>query len=535
MQGVNEICDQFQEQGYVGSVPVLSAEECRDFLKAARDATRRQPPLDWDKGYATSSRVFYNIAVKPAILDVVSSFLGDDVMLWSATLVSKAPNAVHPWHSDIESSSTKEKTCSVWIGLENTSNDSSLRIMPYSHHLGFSVQEKRYQHGKGRRETTNDEVIGWAQEKDERCHLMKPKMTDGEAIFFNGHLWHYSYNESDQRRWSLLLQYAVPQAEIRALDLKKLDWPFKQLKWPKPACIMVKGNDKAGVNRFVPPPVAYEDRAKHKLTSRIYPFRMPLPPEKEKGWKPYPIFKGFSEGIESMACHTSVLIHQQCPHPPHKHKEEELLLLLAGEVDLTLPKVNTGIKGHRKRLKPGEFVYYPAQFSHTIETVSEEPANYMMFKWYSRGQFWGGKLKYGHFNIFDEVKDSKVEDGFRPRRLFEGPTNCLKKLHCHVSTLTPGAGYDPHVDPYDVAIILLQGEVETIGERVGAESVIFYPAGESHGIFNPGEVTAKYIVFEFHSYKNGKADPSARSFVSKLVDPRCWIRKIKHILKMNPH
>src|SRR3972149_5461624 len=107
-------------------------------------------------------------------------------------------------------------------------------------------------------------------------------------------------------------------------------------------------------------------------------------------------------------------------------------------------------------------------------------------------------LTFGHFNMFEAMDDSEIEDGFCPRLVFEGPTVHLRKLHCHSSTLTPGAGYDPHIDAYDVAIVVIEGEVETLGESVGPNSVIFYPGGEPHGMYNPGKTIAKYVVFEFH-------------------------------------
>jgi hypothetical protein len=94
------------------------------------------------------------------------------------------------------------------------------------------------------------------------------------------------------------------------------------------------------------------------------------------------------------------------------------------------------------------------------------------------------------------------------RRLFEGPTAYLGKLHAHVTTLQPGAGYAPHVDAYDVAILTLAGTVETLGERVGPQSVIYYGAGELHGMRNVGPEVARYLVFEFHAPGVGSLTPA---------------------------
>lgn len=238
-----------------------------------------------------------------------------------------------------------------------------------------------------------------------------------------------------------------------------------------------------------------------RLTSGVWPLQIPLPPDAQKGWKPYPIFKGFTRCLNDLSCHVSVLTQDRCPHLPHKHKEEELLLLLSGEVDLILSDGQASNKNLRRRLKAGQFVYYPADFAHTLQTVSEIPANYLMFKWSAESKKNDSALTFGEFNMFDSVKDLKAGDGFRTRFVFEGPTAYLQKLHCHTSTLTPGAGYDPHIDPYDVAIIMLDGEVEMLGKRVGQYSVIFYAAGESHGMRNPTDTIAKYVVFEFHGSK----------------------------------
>ena len=92
----------------------------------------------------------------------------------------------------------------------------------------------------------------------------------------------------------------------------------------------------------------------------------------------------------------------------------------------------------------------------------------------------------------------KGEVGFHPRLVFEGATGGLRKLHCHASTLTPGAGYDAHIDAHDVAIIVLKGEVEILGQCLGPHALIFYTAGEPHDLRNVGSAVAEYVVFEFH-------------------------------------
>ena len=87
-----------------------------------------------------------------------------------------------------------------------------------------------------------------------------------------------------------------------------------------------------------------------------------------------------------------------------------------------------------------------------------------------------------------------------------------------------------------MAIIILEGEVETLGERVKPCSVIFHPAGESHGMRNPGGSPARYVVFEFHGDgARATETPVVPETVRarKLIDPRRWKSTIKQLLKVS--
>jgi quercetin dioxygenase-like cupin family protein len=122
-----------------------------------------------------------------------------------------------------------------------------------------------------------------------------------------------------------------------------------------------------------------------------------------------------------------------------------------------------------------------------------------MLKWQKRKSRGRAKLSYGPFDARARACDTQVQDGMRRRLVFEDRTAYLNKLHCHVSTLAPQAGYAPHKDPYDVIIVVLEGEVETLERCAGPHSVIFYAAGEPHGLRNPSQThEARYVVFELH-------------------------------------
>ncbi len=265
-----------------------------------------------------------------------------------------------------------------------------------------------------------------------------------------------------------------------------------------------------------------------KLCSGIYPLELPLAPDEEAGWKGYPIFTGRIPNALKLSCHVSVLTHNSYPHPPHKHKEEEILLLMAGELDVILPQMDRNKKELKRRLSAGQLLYYPANTFHTIHTVSQEPATYMMFKWYNDPVKSDSTLSYGQFNFLDSHYNSEKEKSINIRHVFEGPTACLKKLHCHTSSLEPGISYDPHIDRHDVVIIMLQGEVETLDKLAGPHSVIFNLAGKPHGIRNSGQQTARYVVFEFHRWSIVDTSPLVSS-LSKSTNPRRWKRKLRNL------
>jgi MoaA/NifB/PqqE/SkfB family radical SAM enzyme/uncharacterized RmlC-like cupin family protein len=235
------------------------------------------------------------------------------------------------------------------------------------------------------------------------------------------------------------------------------------------------------------------------LPGQSYPLSIPLPlDDEDKKWRQHFLFRAPTRGIQDFSCHASVLVNGCSPHPPHTHKEEEILIMLSGEADLLLP-LYQGDNGHgRLPLRPGEFVFYPPEYPHTLQAVSEAPANYLMLRWYTPNPKQdSNSLCFGKYKIYDSLARDESKEEFSTRTVFEGPSKYLTRLQCHTSILPSGAGYEPHVDAYDVAIIVLSGEVETLGKRSAAHGVIFYPAGSGHGMYNPGNVPAKYVVFEF--------------------------------------
>lgn len=213
----------------------------------------------------------------------------------------------------------------------------------------------------------------------------------------------------------------------------------------------------------------------------------------------------------------SILSPGITPHEPHSHQEEELLIMLSGETDIVRPDKEIANIETREIIRPGSFVYYPAFQPHTIHNVSKKPATYLMFKWQTQETSKKNNLNTKIFSYSKDPKSNRIEstNEISQTQIFNNPTRYLHKLHCHITTLQPGAGYPPHADSYDVAILLLEGIVETLDQRVSSQAVIFYTAGEPHGIKNIGDIPACYLVFEFHRNAK-KLEPQQKTHINSM-------------------
>lgn len=522
----------FATTGYLGPLSLLTREDCRRLLQKLR---RIDAPLvpDWQKGIAVTNPAVFRVATLEPLLSHVRAILGNDIMLWGSSIVRSKPGQIHPWHNDIESSTGEGKTLSVWIGLEYTSRESSLQMISRSHHFRTSVQQVRHDHGVQRGKASVEEVLEWAKARDAKSEYIVPDARDGEAILFDGWLWHATWNTGKLLRSALLLQYATPDAPIRIPDPNHVEWPFRTLSHPKPPCIMISGSDRHGMNRIVPAPVTHDGVEKQVITTAIHALDLPLATEAGKPWKPYFLFRGATPNLQGLTCHASALDPGQTPHPPHQHREDEILLVLAGEADVTLPDLAKEGRETVVPMKPGDFVFYPAWFYHTITARGDQPASYLMFKWFNTPpeEERGDTLQYRKCSFSEHLPGDGSEKAFRTQLVYQGMTDCLARLHAHTTVLQPGGGYPAHIDAHDVAIVVMKGEVETLGTRSGPGSVLYFAGGQSHDMHNPGSVPAEYLVFEFHSNHPPAVRRRKRTLWQKALDPKSYVQKFNEIRK----
>ncbi|MBA7510229.1 hypothetical protein ES705_02205 [subsurface metagenome] len=271
----------------------------------------------------------------------------------------------------------------------------------------------------------------------------------------------------------------------------------------------------------------------NKLTSSVCNLKIPLTLSKNEKWKSFPIFEGMTAGLLEISCHVLALAKDHSQHDKHNHDEEEILFLLSGSANLIHPDSNDLGKNGNMDLKEGQFVYYPAHFSHTLKTTSDIPANCLTLKWKTNSKNKNSGLNFAYFSIPDN-KDNQKNNKFFIKPVFEGSTLYLQKLHCHMSVMNSGGGVKTHRDIYDVVSIILEGEVETLGKKATPYDVIFYATGEPHSIYNRGNNAAREVAFEFHTNKVSliiRIPYLLSYYFHKLIKLKFWKSKLKKILR----
>jgi mannose-6-phosphate isomerase-like protein (cupin superfamily)/uncharacterized RmlC-like cupin family protein len=487
----------FARDGFLGPVRLLSAEDSKSLAVYIRKAAK-PVPADWSKGSAVTDRVFYDLAMHPQLLALLYPLLGETIVLWGASIAKRAPGKAHPWHTDIESAAPEGRFVSCWIGIENTSRESALQLISQSHNLP-PIQQVMRERGVSRGAASNDDVLGWTRGSVPGATLIQPDMSDGEALLFDGRLWHGSRNAREAgQRTAILLQYATGDSPVRMPDPQRVTWPFRFYDAPRPPVIAVRGRPKASVNRLVPPPPPLGKPDTPLLSTAIRKLKFPLSEDPVGRWKSYPLFRGVTRAIDWMSCHISVLSAGHMPHPPHAHPEEEMLMVLDGEADVILAARPDPENARRERLSRGALTYYPPFQHHTIHNTGPYPVTYMMFKWRGPPSGMERRLDTSIFRFAAAAPAGLATAPIAQQRVFEGTSAYLRKLHAHTTVMQPGASYKPHADPYDVAILVLSGEVKTLSRTVRANGVVYYAAGEMHGMANRSDETATYLVFEFH-------------------------------------
>src|SRR6478736_4495660 len=138
----------FRQQGWVKPSYRLPTERVDAMRSALDDLIARNPGvrpeklvsahIEGDNGEGVrGSAAFLELARDPAIVDLVSGVIGEDVILWGCHVFCKPPLDGYetPWHQDGHYWPIRPlATCTAWVALEASDRGNGcLRVIPGSH------------------------------------------------------------------------------------------------------------------------------------------------------------------------------------------------------------------------------------------------------------------------------------------------------------------------------------------------------------------------------------------------------------------
>ena len=89
-------------------------------------------------------------------------------------------------------------------------------------------------------------------------------------------------------------------------------------------------------------------------------------------------FQAPTATLDELECHVTTLNPGETPHPPHKHPDEEVIIVKEGVVEAL-------VNGQTKRVGPGSIIFQAANQMHSIRNVGQTAAVYHVIKWNSPG------------------------------------------------------------------------------------------------------------------------------------------------------
>ncbi len=219
--------DEFETRGFCGPVNVLGLFARRRLVHHIKSKALR-PPKDWYKGLAAADPKVRQVGLLPSIVDTVRELIGPDIVLWGANVIRRKPGQAHPWHCDMESHHREGGFVTVWLGLENVTTQTSPIFISRTHLNPKPVQQVRAENGVERSALNDEAALALARQSDPACQLATPIVSNGQAILFDGRLWHATHNTQRRRtRLALLLQYCRAELEVRLPVEHQHEWPFQ--------------------------------------------------------------------------------------------------------------------------------------------------------------------------------------------------------------------------------------------------------------------------------------------------------------------
>ena len=88
------------------------------------------------------------------------------------------------------------------------------------------------------------------------------------------------------------------------------------------------------------------------------------------------VLRGPTATLDELEMHVTTLNPGEASHPPHKHPNEELIILDQGTVEAL-------INGEWKRVGTGSVIFNASDVMHSLRNVGDTPATYHVVNWHT--------------------------------------------------------------------------------------------------------------------------------------------------------
>lgn len=238
-----EDIDVFERDGFLAPLTLCSPQDMAR-LRAHIDQrvlTTKSPIASCGirKSRHLDDRVVFELAAHPRLLECAAAILEGDVVLWRSQFFVKNPGDREiPWHHDGHFLKlTPIANLSVWIAIDPADETNAcLQVIPGSHRREI-------------RHVPAPSGMEFSEMADPACfdagEALNVPLLPGQFILFKDRLLHHSHaNLSQRRRLGLAIRFTHTGVRI---DLHKTS--------PGQYGIVVRGQDKLGVNHYLPPPI----------------------------------------------------------------------------------------------------------------------------------------------------------------------------------------------------------------------------------------------------------------------------------------
>jgi quercetin dioxygenase-like cupin family protein len=205
--------------------------------------------------------------------------------------------------------------------------------------------------------------------------------------------------------------------------------------------------------------------------------------------------------------HITTLNPGRASHEPHRHPQEELILVKEGTLEVHL-NGNTQIAG------PGSVFFFASNDAHAVRNVGDTSATYWVINLATTVTHTPdahNKTPTRPSAVFDWAKlpMQSTKTGER-RDVLKGSTVTMSNLSCHATTVNAGdASHGAHRHADDEIVIVKEGVLEAIingqSQRASAGSVLFFASNDLHGMRNAGDSRVTYYVIRMITSKTPKA------------------------------